>query len=72
LASNWRTGVELEDKDFASEIRDACRENRLLVSAEDDVTMIFTALTISGATAERGLDILEAPFIGPDGSAVFS
>jgi len=31
----------------------------LLVSAEEDVLMLFPALTISRETAERGLDIFE-------------
>ena len=36
-----------------------CRKNGLLVSAEEDVLMLFPALNISRATAQRGLDILE-------------
>ena len=41
------------------QVGDACRENGLLVSAEEDVIMIFPALTITRQTAERGLDIFE-------------
>ena len=52
-------GVEVKDEDYASEIGDACREHGLLVSAEADVLMLFPALTISRATAQRGLDIFE-------------
>ena len=52
-------GVEVKDEDYASEVGDACRENGLLVSAEEDVIMIFPALTITRETAERGLDIFE-------------
>jgi acetylornithine/succinyldiaminopimelate/putrescine aminotransferase len=52
-------GIEVEDEDYASEIGDACRESGLLVSAEEDVIMLFPALTITRQTAERGLDIFE-------------
>ena len=52
-------GIEVKDEDYASEIGDACRENGLLVSAEEDVLMLFPALTITRRTAERGLDIFE-------------
>jgi len=52
-------GVEVKDEDYASEIGDTCRKNGLLVSAEEDVLMLFPALTITRQTAERGLDIFE-------------
>jgi 4-aminobutyrate aminotransferase-like enzyme len=52
-------GIEVKDEDYASEVGDTCRENGLLVSAEEDVIMIFPALTITRQTAERGLDIFE-------------
>ena len=52
-------GIEVKDEDYASEVGDACRENGLLVSAEEDVLMLFPALNISRATAQRGLDIIE-------------
>jgi 4-aminobutyrate aminotransferase-like enzyme len=52
-------GIEVEDEEYASEIGDICRENGLLVSAEDDVLMLFPALTINRAIAQRGLDIFE-------------
>ena len=52
-------GIEVKDEDYASEVGDACRENGLLISAEEDVLMLFPALTITRATAQRGLDIFE-------------
>jgi acetylornithine/succinyldiaminopimelate/putrescine aminotransferase len=52
-------GIEVEDETYASEVGDTCRKNGLLVSAEEDVLMLFPALTITHQTAERGLDILE-------------
>jgi 4-aminobutyrate aminotransferase-like enzyme len=52
-------GIQVEDDTYASEVGDNCRENGLLVSAEDDVLMIFPALTITRQTAQRGLDIFE-------------
>jgi len=52
-------GIEVKDEDYASEVGDACRENGLLVSAEEDVVMLFPALNITRATAQRGLDIFE-------------
>ena len=52
-------GIEVEDEDYASEVGDSCRENGLLVSAEENVLMLFPALTITRQTAKRGLDILE-------------
>ena len=52
-------GIEVRDEGYASEIGDACRENGLLVSAEEDVLMLFPALNITRVTARRGLDIFE-------------
>ena len=52
-------GIELDDEDYVSEIGENCRDHGLLVSAEDDVLMIFPALTITRQTAERGLDLFE-------------
>ena len=52
-------GIKLEDESYASAVGDACRENGLLVSAEEGILMLFPALTITRQTAQRGLDILE-------------
>ena len=52
-------GIEVKDEDYASEVADTCRQNGLLVSAEEDVLMLFPALTITRQTAQRGLDIFE-------------
>jgi adenosylmethionine-8-amino-7-oxononanoate aminotransferase len=52
-------GIEVEDETYASEVGDTCRENGLLVSAEEDILMLFPALTITRQTAQRGLDIFE-------------
>jgi 4-aminobutyrate aminotransferase-like enzyme len=52
-------GIEVEDEGYATEIGDACRKNGLLVSAEEEVLMLFPALNITRATAQRGLDIFE-------------
>ena len=52
-------GIEVEDEDYASKVGDSCRERGLLVSAEEDVLMLFPALTITRQTAQRGLDIFE-------------
>jgi 4-aminobutyrate aminotransferase-like enzyme len=46
-------------EDYASEVGDACREIGLLVTAEEDVIMLFPALSITSQTAERGLHIFE-------------
>ena len=52
-------GIELNDQAYASAVGDTCRENGLLVYAEEGVLMLFPALTITRPTAQRGLDILE-------------
>ena len=52
-------GIEVDHESYATEVGDTCRKNGLLVSAEDDVLMLFPALTITRQTAERGLDIFE-------------
>jgi adenosylmethionine-8-amino-7-oxononanoate aminotransferase len=52
-------GIEVRDQAYASRIGDACRKGGLLVSAEENVLMLFPALTTSRETAERGLDIFE-------------
>lgn len=55
----WGTFPNHAWEDSCSEVRDTCRENGLLVSAEEDVLMLFPALTITRRTAERGLDLFE-------------
>jgi 4-aminobutyrate aminotransferase-like enzyme len=52
-------GIEVQDEAYASQVGERCRENGLLVSAEEDVLMLFPALTITRQTAQRGLDIFE-------------
>ena len=52
-------GIKLEDDAYASTVGDTCRENGLLISAEEEILMLFPALTITRQTAQRGLDILE-------------
>jgi 4-aminobutyrate aminotransferase-like enzyme len=52
-------GIEVKDEAYASRVGDTCRKNGLLISAEEDVLMLFPALTISRETAQRGLDIFE-------------
>ena len=52
-------GIEVEDETYASEVGESCRKNGLLISAEEDVLMLFPALTITRQTAERGLYIFE-------------
>jgi len=52
-------GIEVQGEAYASKVGDTCRENGLLVSAEEDVIMLFPALTIARQTAQRGLDIFE-------------
>ena len=52
-------GIQFEDETYASQVGDTCRDNGLLVSAEEDVLMLFPALTITRQTAQRGLDIFE-------------
>src|SRR4029078_931093 len=52
-------GIEVKDEDYASEVGDTCRENGLLVSAEEEGLRLFSALTITRQTAQRGLDIFE-------------
>ena len=52
-------GIEFGNEKYATKVGDTCRKNGLLVSAEDDVVMLFPALTITRETGERGLDIFE-------------
>jgi 4-aminobutyrate aminotransferase-like enzyme len=44
--------------DDAEKIGERCRENGLLVSAEDDRISLFPALTVDEGTLEEGLDVL--------------
>ena len=53
-------GIEVKNETYASAVGKTCRENGLLVSAEEDVLMLFPALTITRQTAQRGLDIFES------------
>jgi 4-aminobutyrate aminotransferase-like enzyme len=52
-------GIEVEDGTYASAVGNTCRKNGLLISTEEDVLMLFPALTITRQTAKRGLDIFE-------------
>ncbi|MEA3189563.1 MAG: acetylornithine/N-succinyldiaminopimelate aminotransferase [Thermoplasmata archaeon] len=52
-------GVQLADRKHAKRIEETCREEGLLVKADDDVLQMFPALTIDQETADGGLDILE-------------
>jgi adenosylmethionine-8-amino-7-oxononanoate aminotransferase len=52
-------GIEVKDETYAAAIGDTCRENGLLIAAEENVLMLFPALTITRQTAERGLDIFK-------------
>ena len=57
-------GVEVEDEDYASEVGDACCESGLLVSAEEDVLMLFPALNIrrsKGGGASKGSPAANEP-----------
>lgn len=52
-------GIELESEKYAARVAETCRRNGLLISVEEDVLMLFPALTTTRETAERGLDIFE-------------
>lgn len=52
-------GIEVDDEKYATRIGAACQKRGLLVSTEEDVLMLFPALTTTRETAERGLDIFE-------------
>jgi acetylornithine/succinyldiaminopimelate/putrescine aminotransferase len=52
-------GIEVENEKYATRIAEACRKNGLLVSVEENVLMIFPALTTTQEDAERALDIFE-------------
>ncbi|HMC57505.1 MAG TPA: aminotransferase class III-fold pyridoxal phosphate-dependent enzyme [Gemmatimonadaceae bacterium] len=52
--------VDVRNEDFASAVADRCRQNGLLLTAQDALLMLLPALNIDRATAKEGLDILEA------------
>ena len=52
-------GIEVERASYASKIGEACRKNGLLISTEENVLMLFPALTITPDTLERGLEKFE-------------
>ncbi len=52
-------GVEVQSERYATKIGDACRKRGLLVSAEENLLMLFPALNVTGPIAQRGLDIFE-------------
>lgn len=53
-------GIEVASGKYATRIAETCRRNGLLVSAEDNVLMLFPALTTTQQDAERALEIFEA------------
>ncbi|MDB4971282.1 MAG: argD [Myxococcales bacterium] len=52
-------GIEFEDEGYAEKLQERCRKAGLLISADDDMAMLFPALTIDEKTVARGIDILE-------------
>jgi 4-aminobutyrate aminotransferase-like enzyme len=53
-------GIDLHDEEAAEQLGKRCRRKGLLVSPEGETVLLIPALTIDAATAEEGLDILEA------------
>ncbi|HEY3198706.1 MAG TPA: aspartate aminotransferase family protein [Nitrospirales bacterium] len=53
-------GVEVSNADYVSKRVDKCRQAGLLITAEENVLLLFPALNIDQKIAEKGLDILES------------
>jgi acetylornithine/N-succinyldiaminopimelate aminotransferase len=51
-------GIGVGDKDYASKLEQRCRDEELLLFAEEDSLVMFPALTIDQETLQEGLDIL--------------
>jgi 4-aminobutyrate aminotransferase-like enzyme len=52
-------GVDVGEEEYAKRIRERCRRNGLLISAEGATLLLLPALTIGRRAADEGLDILE-------------
>jgi 4-aminobutyrate aminotransferase-like enzyme len=52
--------IDFHDEEAAERLGKRCRRKGLLVSPEGEAVLLIPALTIDEATAEEGLDILEA------------
>ncbi|MCU1278957.1 MAG: argD [bacterium] len=52
-------GVELDGKGRAEEVQQRCRREGLIVSADDDLLMLFPALTVDAEAVAEALEILE-------------
>jgi acetylornithine/succinyldiaminopimelate/putrescine aminotransferase len=51
--------IEVGDARYASRIQSRCRDEGLLLAAEEEILMMMPALNIEQPVARRGLDILE-------------
>lgn len=51
--------IDTGSEEYASEIEERCRKNRLLVTSQGGTILLLPALNIDQGTAKRGLDILE-------------
>lgn len=51
--------IDTGSEEYASEIEERCRRNRLLVTSQGGTILLLPALNIDQGTAKRGLDILE-------------
>ena len=51
-------GIELKTEAYASKIQARCRREGMLLSAEGSTLLMFPALNIDQAVADRGLNIL--------------
>ncbi|HEY5949608.1 MAG TPA: aspartate aminotransferase family protein [Kofleriaceae bacterium] len=50
--------IQLGDKDYVNKLEELCRDEGLLVFAEDEGLVLFPAVTIDQETLQEGLDII--------------
>ena len=57
-ATGLAVGVEFESEEYASALEEACRDEGLLVSGEEDTVSLFPALTVDAETVAAALDLI--------------
>jgi acetylornithine/succinyldiaminopimelate/putrescine aminotransferase len=64
-ATGLTVGVEFDGEGYAETLEEACRDEGLLVSSDEDLAMMFPALTVDAETVAAALDIIARAAAAP-------
>jgi len=64
-ATGLAVGVKFGDDEYPGKLEEACRELGLLVSSDEDLLMLFPALTVDADTVAAALDVIARAAAAP-------